>query len=61
MTKIDYSKLKKAPEVMSFENATKDIIPLELPEEVLTGDKKISVVSAERMDEGGCVKLEISY
>lgn len=59
MVKVDYSKLKKAPEVMSFEEATKDIFPLELPKEVLTGDKNISVVSVERMDEGGYVKLEI--
>lgn len=46
---------------MAFEEATKDVVPLELPKEVLNGDKKINVISAERTENGGCVKLEISF
>ena len=46
--KIDFSKLNFHEESLSSEEALKDVIPLQLDNEVIYGNKKITVVSAQK-------------
>lgn len=57
--KFDFSKLNS--EIRPIEEGLKKVVPLDLPEEVISGDKQINVTSAERTEKKGCVKLEISF
>lgn len=46
---VDINKLKRSNKAISSEEALKDIIPIDWPEEVLRGEKKI-VVDGEPSD-----------
>lgn len=60
--RLDFSKLKhRMGNIISTEEALKDVTPIQWPEEVLTGKKKVIITKAEKDNENKCVKLEISY
>jgi hypothetical protein len=46
--KLDLSKIKFADEVLSMDDVLKDVTPIEFPEDVLLGTKKISITTAEK-------------
>ena len=59
--RLNFNKLNFAPNTITYEEALKDVTPLELPESVVSGNKKISSTKAERNYKNKCVKLEILY
>jgi len=59
--RLNFNKLNFAPNTITYEEALKDVTPLELPESVVSGNKKISITKAERNYKNKCVKLEILY
>lgn len=59
--KIDFTKLSYHEKPLSMEEALKDIVPLDLPEDVLSGGKQLKVTGAKKDVNAHCVKLEISY
>lgn len=59
--RLNFSKLNFAPSTITYEEALKDVTPLELPESVVSGKKKISITKAEKDYHNKCVKLGISY
>ena len=59
--RLNFNKLNFAPNTITYEEALKDVTPLELPESVVSGNKKISITKAERNYKNKCVKLEIIY
>ncbi len=61
VTKVDFSKLSYHDEPLSMEEALKDVVPLNLPDEVINGEKKLTAISTERERSSNCVKLEMSY
>jgi hypothetical protein len=44
-----------------MEEALKDVTPIEWPDDVLSGKKKVVVTDAKKDYKNKCVKLEISY
>lgn len=63
MAKLDLDKVRKRTvKTISTEEALKDIAPMEWPEEVLSGEKKVVVSNMDLVQgDKACVKLEISY
>lgn len=59
-SKIDFTKLNYHDTPLSMEAAIKDVKPLDLPEDIINGKKKIKRTSA-KTNKNHCVKLEISY
>ena len=55
--RLNFNKLNFAPNTITYEEALKDVTPLELPESVVSGNKKISITKAERNYKNKCVKL----
>ena len=58
--KLNFSKLNFSDDVVSYEDALKNVTPLQIPKEVIDGKRKIQVTSAEKDCDNKCVKLEIS-
>ena len=58
--RLDFSKLKFAG-TLSMEEALENKTPIEFPDEVISGSKKVSITKAEKDYANKCVKLEISY
>lgn len=61
VNKVDFSKLSYYDEPLSMEEALKDVVPLNLPDGVINGEKKLTAISAEKERRSNCVKLEMSY
>jgi hypothetical protein len=59
--KLDMSSLVFADRIIPMEEALKDVTPINWPDNVLSGKKKVVVTNAEKDYENKCVKLEISY
>lgn len=59
--KLDFSKLVFSDVVISYDEALKDVTPLKLPENVVSGKESMNITKAEKDYENKCVKLEISY
>ena len=57
---LDLSGVKYSATKMSYEEAVKDISPVQWPDSVISGDEKISVSKIEKDYENKCAKLEIS-
>lgn len=57
--RLDLGKLIFSNDIISQEEALKDITPFELEESVLSGQKKINITKAEKDYKNKCVKLEI--
>lgn len=57
--RLDLSKLRFSENIISTEEALKDIAPIQWSEEILSGRKKIEITKAEKDYENKCVKLEI--
>lgn len=47
--------------IVSSKEALKDVTPMEWPEEVVNGQKKVVITNAENTEDPTCVKLETSY
>lgn len=58
--KLNFNKLKFGG-TLSMDEALKDVTPIDYPDEVLNGDKKVSITKAKKDYVNKCVKLEISY
>ena len=58
--KLNFNKLKFGG-TLSTDEALKDVAPIDYPDEVLNGDKKISITKVKKDYVNKCVKLEISY
>lgn len=62
MLKLNMNKISnRIVATVSSEEALKDIIPIEWPEEVKAGNKKVRISKATMGDDNPCVKLETSY
>ena len=63
MAKLNVEKLNsRIDKVISSEEALKSIVPMEWPEDILTGNKQVLVTNiAKDTENETCVKLEISY
>ena len=59
MKRIDFSKLNYHKEPLSMEDALKDIKPLKLNDDIINGDKKITINAVSKESNSKCVKLEI--
>jgi hypothetical protein len=59
--RLDMSKLVFADNIIPMEEALKNVVPLKLPEDVLSGNKKITITNAEKDYKNKCVKLEICF
>lgn len=57
--RLDFSKLNFSNNIISTEEALKDVTPIQWPEDVLNGVKKINITKAEKDYENKCVRLEI--
>ena len=58
--RLDFSKLKFSENIISTEEALKDITPIQWSDEILSGRKKVTITKAEKDYKNKCVKLEIS-
>lgn len=63
MTKLNVEKLNsRIDKVISSEEALRTIVPIEWSNDILTGNKQVSVTNITKEEENeACVKLEISY
>ena len=61
MKRIDFSKLNYHKEPLSMEDALKYIKPLKLNDDIINGDKKITINAVSKESNSKCVKLEIFY
>ena len=62
MGELNIEKLKsRITKVISSDEALKDVEPIDLPDDVINGDKKIVINNAEKDYKNRCVKLEILY
>ena len=60
--RLDFNKIKhRMSNIISTEEALKNVTPIQWSEEVLSGTKQIVITKAEKDYENKCVKLEISY
>lgn len=57
--KLNFSKIKFG-DTLSMDEALKNVSPIDYPNEILTGNKKVSITKAEKDYVNKCVKLEIS-
>ncbi len=57
---LDLSNANFIKEKMSYADAVKDISPIQWPEDVILGEKKISAKIIEKDYDNKCAKLEIS-
>lgn len=57
--KLNFSKLNFSDEIVSYEDALKNVTPLQISKEVILGKRKIQVTNAEKDCDNKCVKLEI--
>ena len=58
--KLNYNNLK-FDGTLSMDEALKYVTPINYPDEILKGRKKVSITKAEKDYANKCVKLEISY
>lgn len=53
----EYRRLNFTSNTITYEEALKNVTPLELPESIVSGNKKISITKAEKAYKNKCVKL----
>ncbi|MBQ9198572.1 MAG: hypothetical protein IJ141_00100 [Lachnospiraceae bacterium] len=62
MGELNIEKLKsRITKVISSDEALKDVEPIDLPDDVINGKKKIVIDKAEKDCDNKCVKLGILY
>lgn len=58
--KLNFSKLNFSDDTVSYEEALKNVTPLNISNEVILGKRKLQVTNAKKDCGNKCVKLEIS-
>lgn len=59
--RLNFNKLNFASSTITYEEALKNVTPLELPESIVSGNKKISITKAEKDYKNKCVKCIVTF